>query len=162
MNRFACLTLAALAASLVLADDAAVKKVLQSRYAEISKAFAEKNAKVFEAGFAPDFTAKGLKGETITRAQFFKDFESQMRMMQDVKWTQTITGLKVNGNVAHVTVDSQMQASFPGQKGEKHAFKLEAKGNKTDWVKGSKGWQVKFSQSTSIKMWMDGKLLSRG
>ena len=144
------------------ADDMTVKSEIQSRYAAVSRAFVAKDAKTFEAAFAKDFWAKAPGRSKMTRAQVLKDFEGQMKMLSDVSWNQIVTGLKAEGKVVHVTIDTKMTASMAGPDGKTHSFRLETKGTKSDWVKNSGIWQVKYSESGNLKMWMDGKSMTRG
>lgn len=139
----------------VHANDAAIRRAIQGRYAELSLAFTKKDAKAFEAGFAPDYVAKGTNGKIKSRAAVIKDFEAQMKALSDVKWTQSIRSLKVDGKVVHVVVDSKMIGKVVGGKGPAHAVRLEGQ-NKSDWVKSNVGWQVKRSESTGFHVWMDG------
>lgn len=157
MKLLATVSLVVLAIASSFADDSAVRKALQARYAEISKAFASRNVKAFESAFTDDFTAKAPGRTMITRAEAFRDFEGQMKVLTEVKWTQEIKSLKVDGKVVHVVINSQMLATAPGQDGKPHKLKLQTKGTKSDWVKGKKGWQVKYSETGDLKMWMDGK-----
>ena len=159
MRLLASVSFVVLATASSFADDTATRKAIQARYAEISKAFASRNVKVFEAAFTDDFTASVAGRPKISRAETFRDFEGQMKVLSDVKWTQDITALKMDGKVAHVTINSLMFATAPGQDGKKHKLKLQTKGTKSDWVKGKKGWQVKYSETGDLKMWMDGKPL---
>ena len=161
MKSVACFSLLALAASFAHADDAALKKAIAARYAEMSKAFINKDVKTFEAGFAPDFKGKAFDGQPVSRAKILQDFETQMKTLSDVKWSQTITSLKSAGKVVHVTIDSLLTASMPGEGGSTHSFKLITKGTKSDWVKNGKLWQVKSSESKDVKMWFDGKPVAR-
>ena len=156
------LSLAALVTASCFANDASVKKELQARYAFISKAFSTKDQKSFESVFTNDFWAKAPERPKITRHQFFTDFESQMKVLNSVKWSQTITGLKVEGNVAHVVIDSEMSAQVPGKGGKKSTFKLSSTGTKSDWVKSPKGWMIKYSESGKVKMSIDNHPIGRG
>lgn len=144
------------------ARDASLKKALQDRYTQLSRAFAAKDKKGFESAFAADFTAKSPGRGLLSRSEVLRDFEAQMMTLSNVRWRQTITQLKPDGKLVHVVIDSEMDATVPGQNGAKHKFRLETKGTKSDWIKSGKGWQVKYSESGNLKMWMDGTPMSRG
>lgn len=150
-----------LAASISYADNTAVRKAIQTQYAAISKSFAERDVLTFEDAFTSDFTAKSPGRPLVTRKQFIKDFEGQMMMMSDVKWTQTIRTLKLQGSVAHTVSDSQMTAKVLDSKGKKRNFRLESKGTKSDWVKISSEWKIKKSETVDLRIWIDGKPLKR-
>lgn len=141
------------------ADDAALKQALQRRYAEISRAFAARDVPAFEAVFSMNYSGKAPGRPSITRAEMLKDFESQMRLLFNVHWTQTIKSVKMEGSVVHTVIDSQMTGLMIDPKKVQHRFKLEAKGTKNDWMKGSRAWQVVRSETTDLKFWLDGKLL---
>lgn len=162
MKSLSIFTLALVVTSFASAEDNSAKRAIEARYAEMSKAFAAKDASGFESVFAPNFTAKGPGGQITTRARLLNDFEGQMRALNNVKWTQKITKIKVEGKVAHVVINSTMTAQMDGAKGSKHTFKLESTDNKSDWVKTTKGWQVTYSEVHGLKMWMDGKPLKQG
>ena len=153
------LSLIALVAGSSLANDVSVKKEIQARYAFISKAFCAKDKATFESAFASDFTASAPGRPKISRQQFFTDFESQMKVLNGVKWVQTIKSLKVEGNIAHVIIDSEMSALVPGKDGKKSVFKLNATDTKADWVKSPQGWMVKSSGTGKLKMSIDGQRL---
>ena len=148
--------------SLSFADsEAQARKAIEAKFKSMSAAFAAKDAKGFEAVFADDFSAKAQGGRKMTKAEVFKDFEQQMKFLQHVNWTQDIKEFKLKGNTAEVGFASHMTADAPTQDGKIHKVVLEAK-NKNEWVKGQKGWQVHFSETSSMKVTMDGHSFGGG
>ena len=91
----------------------------------------------------------------VGRAEVLKGFETQMKLMSDVKWTQKIKTFKLERDVAYVTFDSEMKSKIDDEDGKKHDFRLVSK-TKNEWVKGKSGWLVRYSESLEIKMWYDG------
>ena len=131
------------------------RKAIEVKFAVISKAFAAKNVKAFEAAFAEDFKSKAPGKPMVGRTEVLKGFETQMKMMSDVKWTQKIKTFKLERDVAYVTFDSEMKSKIDDEDGKKHDFRLVSK-TKNEWVKGKSGWLVRYSESLEIKMWYDG------
>ena len=135
-----------------------VRKAIQARYAEMSRAFAAKDAKGFESVFADDFTAKAPGRPKMSRADTFKDFEGQMNAMSDVQWKQTIKSIKLEGNVAHVKIETEMNSKAPMRGGKLEDFHLTSK-TLNDWVKTTKGWLVRYSETSDLQMSIAGQPL---
>lgn len=153
--------------SLVLGDtEAQARKAIEAKFKSMSAAFAAKDSRSFESIFADDFTSKiparppmTQVATTVTRAQVIRDFESQMKLMNGVKWTQDIKTFKLSGNTAHITFSSKMVWPMTGPDKKQHTYELNAK-NMNDWVKGPKGWQVHYSETASMTIAMDGKMVA--
>ena len=136
------------------------RKEIAETYSKMSKAFESKDAKGFESVFAENFTAKSPGRPPVGRAELFKDFEDQMKMMSNIHWTQTIKTIKLQGNVAHVGIESKMQATMPGPDKKQHNFLLTSK-TFNDWVKAGSTWKVRSGDTSELKMWVDGKQLNQ-
>lgn len=137
-------------------DTSDARKAIEAQFAKISKAFEAKDVKTFEAMFAPDFKAKAPGRPVASRAEVLKDFEGQMKVMSDVKWSQKIKTFKLEKGVATVTFDSELKSKAQGQDNMPHDFRLTSK-TKNEWVKGKPGWQVRYSESLELRMWVDGQ-----
>ena len=137
------------------------KKAVEARFALVSKAFAAKDVKLFESTFTTDFKSKAPGKPIASRAEVFKDFEAQMKVMNSVKWTQKIKSFKLEKGVAFVGFDSELKSKVDGDDGKQHDFRITSK-TKNEWVKGQSGWQVRYSESLELKMWLDGEELKSG
>jgi ketosteroid isomerase-like protein len=151
------------ATSLGLTFDEAsdAKKAIEARFGQISKAFSERNLKSVETIFTEDFKAKSPGKPVSSRAQFFKDFEIQMKLMSGVKWSQKVKKFTLEKGVAFVLIDSEMKSKVDSEEGKPQDFRIVSK-TKNEWVKGKQGWQIRYSESVELNMWLDGKELNPG
>ncbi len=146
---------------LAVDDSSDARKAIEARFSQVSKAFADKDVKLFESTFAEDFHSKAPGKPMMKRADVFKDFETQMKMMSNVKWTQKIKTFKLDKGVAYVTFDSELKSKVKDEESKDHDFRLVSK-TKNEWIKGKTGWVVRYSESLELKMWFDGNEMKSG
>jgi hypothetical protein len=137
------------------------RKAIELRFTQISKAFSDKNIKSVESIFADDFKAKSSGKPISSRSDFFKEFESQMKLMSGVKWSQKIKKFTLEKGVAYILIESEMKSKVESEEGKPQDFRIVSK-TKNEWVKGKLGWQIRYSESVDSKMWLDGKELNPG
>ncbi len=159
MSAVSILVFSSLAMAIDETSDA--KKAIELRFAQISKAFSEKNIKSVEAIFTDDFKAKSSGKPASSRSDFFKEFESQMKLMSSVKWSRKIKKFTLEKGVAHILIESEMTSKVDSENGKPQDFRIVSM-TKNEWVKGRQGWQIRYSESIESKMWLDGKELNSG
>lgn len=142
-------------------DEAAARKAIEARCAALSLAFSRKDAKSFEAGFAPDFWAKAPGKAKIGRSEAISGFTGKMRVLRNPAWKPVVKSIKLDGKVAHLTVDSRLTGIAGGPDGLPHPICYESLGSKVDWIRGPKGWKMASIETVSQSIWLDGKLLSK-
>jgi ketosteroid isomerase-like protein len=150
---------------LARADDAAVKKELNALFGNFAAAFRKKDVKTAMSFFAPDYTATE-GGRTLTRAQVEAQTAMAMSRLKSVdalSWN--IQKLTVKGSTATTVALESMTATIVdtegqmGPKGQTHKIK-DVERTRDRFVKTSKGWLLKHSETLSADITIDGKKLA--
>lgn len=134
------------------------RKAIEARFGQISKAFANKDTKLFQSIITDDYKAKAPGKPVSNRAEVIREFEAQMKIMSGIKWFQKIKSFALEDGVAKVNFESEMTSKVTNGDGKTHDFRLISK-TKNEWIKGNKGWRVRYSESLEFKLWIDGEEL---
>jgi len=147
------ITLAVLVAMMpalpVQADDAAVRKQIESQIARFQKAFKAKDIKGMRAITTPDFSVKSPDGVKSSRTEAEAVMLAEMKSIRAVKeWKITIESLKVNGSTATALVNERMVAQIADTSSKVTTRVSKAKIRET-WVKSGGVWKYKRSEALS-------------
>jgi hypothetical protein len=157
----ALIAVSSLALAAIASPSKDVQKTLEGNYAAISKAFVDKDFDKFASFLAPDFKGKSPRG-IADRAKVIQDFKSQRERMSDIHWTKKITGLKVEGAIAHAQVEGVLTSKMDVGDKKPHTFDLKSVA-KDDWALGKDGkWLLKSSETTKLDVKFDGKPIPNG
>ncbi len=143
------------------------RKAIQQAYDLGNAAMVRKDKAGVLKYYAPNWTAAGANGQTMTLAQFKSNLDGLLTRMYNVKATSKITKIRLKGNQAEVTVNDYMQASVQasprpqsgaGAPGKPTVMTvvLTDMGNDT-WVKSGKGWLRLRSHVVSSHRTLNGK-----
>ena len=152
-----------------LADDAAVKKQLDSELTEMMAAFKKGDAKACMSIMADDYVGIGPQGEKVDKAAataMMKKYMTDTKKINSSKFT--IADLKVKGNSATCISTFNLDAvvvdndGMMGEKGKTHRMQMVELTNVTWTKKGSKWLISKESPAGPPKMMVDGKPFNPG
>jgi ketosteroid isomerase-like protein len=150
------LALVALAGSLTAqAGTKDVQATLQAKYDLLSKAFAKKDARVYEKTLSPDFVLVGLDGKQSSKKVVMEGFTQQMSMMTDVSWVRKLGKPTVSGSTATVLASGNFKGKFNGG-GKVRVFELIASSQDT-WKKNGSDWVLVKSKLVTLNAKIDGK-----
>jgi len=160
--RFAAAVLLISAASMpsmAVADATSdAKKAIQAAYDKADAAGARKDLEGSTVYYTPDFVYTGEDGKSFQLAFIKAQMKRYFQAAKSVQSKSTITGLKLKGNSATVTVHEVGHFVLANPQKPDQTRKLDVEANAEDlWVKTAKGWQVKKSKAISTKQWVDGK-----
>jgi Domain of unknown function (DUF4440) len=150
----------------VLADDAAVRKELEARYAELAQALKAKDRTLLqqfaEQATTPDFVSKGPRG-TQTRQQMIDQLKDAKQPWEPSRVVHlTITKLTVEGDQAIALIDYHNEGTvsdprFTGDASRKPHMLVERGTGRDTWAKTDTGWKAKLHEELTAAYTLDGK-----
>lgn len=133
----------------VRADDAAVRKQIESQMARFQQAFRKKDLAGMRAITTPDFTIKSIQGRVSTHKEADAALAIELRALRSIpEWTLKIEKLAVNGKVATAIVSEHMVAKMVDSAGAEKVSTLNGRMRET-WVLTSTGWRYKHAEQLS-------------
>jgi hypothetical protein len=150
----------------VLADDAAVRRELEARYAELAQALKAKDSTALqqfaERWTTPDFVSNGPRG-TQTRQQMLDQLKDAKEPWEPSSVVHlTITKLTVEGDRAIALIEYHGEGTvknprFTGDASGKPHTLVERGTGRDTWVKTDMGWKGKLHEELSATYMLDGK-----
>lgn len=132
------------------------KQEIQKQYIALGKAFANKDASVFDSTMAKSFSLydKPTK-KTMTREQVMRDFKMQMSAMHNVSWKRKVLSIASSHGSYMVTVMGVFDGEFAmGPNTSK--FHLLSKSQDT-WKKVGSAWLIEKSTILTRDATINGK-----
>jgi len=133
----------------------AVRKQLVANYKLVSKGFENNNLDKV-ANLMTDDYVEVMNGRSANKKEIIAQVKRLAGQMHNSKWTRSIRTLTLSGNTAVAIVDGKFSAQMSDPHGGSHVFDQNAV-TKDTWIKTPKGYRLKRSDVTSMKMTMDGK-----
>lgn len=148
-------------APLARADDAAVRKELQTQYDRLIQAMKAKDINGVMSVAAPGFTEKQPGMPAMNAAQAKAAMEEDFKMTKSLdSASMKVVKVSVKGNTAVATTDYKM-AGTGLMNGKEH--KMTDRGTSRDtWVKTPQGWKVKSVVFVQSHPMMDGRPMTMG
>jgi ketosteroid isomerase-like protein len=155
MHKLKALSLALVASMLApatsRADDAAVRKQIESQMARFQQAFRKKDIAALRAITTSDFTMKTMDGAVSSRREAEAAMVTEMNAISSItKWTLKINKITVKGNVATLIVTEEMTATVSGGAAGSREKVSYVKMRET-WVKTRDGWRYKRAEALEAK-----------
>ena len=155
------LLILALPFSAVLAEgqaDQAVHQALNTCYADMTKAFQQKDIKAYCAFLTDQYELHQPTGRVLTREKLDPGLKRQMDMMISLTWDHQITKLTVNGNEAIAEVTAKFFGKMKGTNGNEQTLTLDTTLRDT-WTNTARSWLLKRADVLTNKVAVDGKIV---
>lgn len=134
------------------ADDAAIRKQIQSQMARFQDAFRHKDMAGMRAITTPDFTIKNVRGHVSTHKEADAALALELGALRAIpEWTLKIEKLVVKGDVATAIVSERMVAKMVDSAGASHVNASTGKMRET-WVRTPSGWKYKHAEQLSVNV----------
>jgi ketosteroid isomerase-like protein len=143
-------------AAAVPTDDAALRKVFETRYAAVRAAIEVRDAKALAAFLAPDAVFVGINCATATRDKVLKAGIGKHADPHDRSHT-TVVSVKRDGNTAIAEQINELTIR-PGRDGKPTNIALRADSTDT-WVQIKGAWFVKRSVTRMLDYTVNGDKL---
>ncbi len=146
-------------ASVVHADNSAIKQQIQAEYMKSFAALKAKDIKGLMLRYTLDFTCRFGPKNIMTRAQVEDSADFQMIATKEIKeLTFAITDVTVKGNTAIVNVKQKETIIMVLRKVEHKVTSSQISSD--TWIKTPSGWRVKFQDIKSNITTEDGKVVT--
>lgn len=135
---------------------------MEQRAREFEKAVMTKNLSWFKGVATPDFVAIDKSGKKTNLKDSVQGIAMMFQMMKSItSVSETILSCQASGNTIHLTQESKLAGTIPGQGGKTSQMTDVSKSAET-WVLVGTQWKIKQEKTLSDVMRVDGKQVGQG
>jgi hypothetical protein len=138
-----------------LAEDSALRGILEKRYAAMKAAMADRNATAVSSLLAPDFVSVDISGQSENATQMIQEVSTVPNDPLKVSDT-TLLSIKASDNTAVVSQRYDMKTTKTAPDGSKRNIELITMSTDT-WIKSNGIWLIQKTVTDQLDYSVNGQ-----